>query len=903
MFFAVLMPLSAGFCGRKPYIVAYFFAFFVSREVASEAPLFLNYLKLLVMRHDFKIFLLTLRLIWRWLVSIPLKIIINPIVLPRPGCRRLDQNTYTQLYYQMKMRRVFLSLFMACSLMAFALTDQQVIDYIKQQTAAGKSNKQIGKELMAKGVTPEQAERIKAKFESQQNSETVATTQGLGGAARERRHDASSDVSAEVMVDIDREVDEGADGTVSKRQIYGHKVFNSRALTFEPSENLATPQNYRLGPGDEVIIDIWGTSEDHLRQTISPEGSIMISQIGPVYLNGMTINDANKHIKNTFSRKYAGMNDADTDIQVTLGQVRTIQVDILGEVATPGTFRMSPFSSVFHALYRAGGINDIGSLRNIEVLRNGKKITGVDIYDYLFNGKTSGNIRLQEGDVIIVPPYETLVSIDGNVKRPMYYEVKPGETIESILEYAGGFTGDAYSGMVRLARQAGTENELYNIERGEFASYRLQDGDMITVGTILDRYANRVELKGAVYRPGMFAIGNDIATVGDLVRKADGLTDDAYTDRVLLYREGPDLELQIMAIDLAGILAGTSADVPLKRNDVLVVSSIHELEERGALFIGGQVARPGTYPFAANTTLEDLILQAGGLLEGASTARVDVSRRIVDPSSTTETQQLSKIYSLSIENGLAVGEGQGFILKPYDHVEVRKSPGYSSQRSVTLSGEVLFDGSYVLQKRNERISDVVRRAGGVLEGAYVKGAHLTRRLSDDEYTARKEALRLAMSNSSAGQGDSIALSKIDVSQYYNVGIDLEKALTYPGTHYDLVLQPGDVLFVPEQQSTVRISGDVMFPNAVAYQPGKKLKYYIDQAGGYGQRARKGKAFIVYLNGTVAKAKRNTVIEPGCQIIVPSKPNTAGTDWTKILAFATSFSSVATMAATITNIFK
>jgi hypothetical protein len=787
--------------------------------------------------------------------------------------------------------------------MAFALTDQQVIDYIKQQTAAGKSNKQIGKELMAKGVTPEQAERIKAKFESQQNSETVATTQGLGGAARERRHDASSDVSAEVMVDIDREVDEGADGTVSKRQIYGHKVFNSRALTFEPSENLATPQNYRLGPGDEVIIDIWGTSEDHLRQTISPEGSIMISQIGPVYLNGMTINDANKHIKNTFSRKYAGMNDADTDIQVTLGQVRTIQVDILGEVATPGTFRMSPFSSVFHALYRAGGINDIGSLRNIEVLRNGKKITGVDIYDYLFNGKTSGNIRLQEGDVIIVPPYETLVSIDGNVKRPMYYEVKPGETIESILEYAGGFTGDAYSGMVRLARQAGTENELYNIERGEFASYRLQDGDMITVGTILDRYANRVELKGAVYRPGMFAIGNDIATVGDLVRKADGLTDDAYTDRVLLYREGPDLELQIMAIDLGGILNGTVADIPLKRNDVLVVSSIHELEERGALFIGGQVARPGTYPFASNTTLEDLILQAGGLLEGASTARVDVSRRIVDPSSTTATQQLSKIYTLSIENGLAVGEGQGFILKPYDHVEVRKSPGYSSQRSVTVNGEVLFDGSYVLQKRNERISDVVRRAGGVLEGAYVKGAHLTRRLSDDEYTARKEALRLAMSNSSAGQGDSIALSKIDVSQYYNVGIDLEKALTYPGTHYDLVLQPGDVLFVPEQQSTVRISGDVMFPNAVVYEPGKKLKYYIDQAGGYGQRARKGKAFIVYLNGTVARAKRNTVIEPGCQIIVPSKPNTPGTDWTKILAFATSFSSVATMAATITNIFK
>ena len=803
----------------------------------------------------------------------------------------------------MKMRRVFLSLFMACSLLASALTDQQVIDYIKQQTAAGKTNQQIGKELMAQGVTPEQAQRIKAQIESQGQAEQAVTTQGLGAARQERRHDASSDLAADAMIDIDRAVDEGTDGNVSARQIYGHKVFNSRSLTFEPSDNLATPQNYRLGPGDEVIIDIWGTSEDHLRQTISPEGSIMIAQIGPVYLNGMTINDANKHIKSAFSRKYAGMDDAETDIQVTLGQVRTIQVDILGEVATPGTFRMSPFSSVFHALYRAGGINDIGTLRNIQVLRNGKKIAGVDIYDYLFNGKTDGNIRLQEGDVIIVPPYEQLVSIDGNVKRPMYYEIKPNETINTILEYAGGYTADAYDGMVRLARQSGTENELFNIERGEFSSYRLQDGDVITVGTILDRYANRVELKGAVYRPGLFAIGKDVNTVSELVRKADGLTDDAYTERVLLYREGPNLELEVQALDLAEIMNGTAADVPLKRNDVLVISSIHELEERGALTISGQVARPGSFPYAENTTLEDLIFQAGGLLQGASTARVDVSRRIVDPTSTTPTQQLSKIYTLSIENGLAVGEGKGFILKPYDNVVVRSSPGYSAQQTVSVGGEVLFSGNYVLQKRNERISDIVRRSGGVLKDAYIKGAHLSRRLTEDEFAARKEALRLAMTNSAAGVGDSIAISRIDVSSSYNVGIDLEKALRYPGTHYDLVLQPGDALFIPEQQSTVKISGDVMFPNAVVYEPGKKLKYYIDQAGGYGQQARKGKAFIVYLNGTVARAKRNTPIEPGCQIIVPSKPSTAGTDWTKILALATSFSSVATMAATITNIFK
>lgn len=803
----------------------------------------------------------------------------------------------------MKIRRVILSLFMACTLMAAAMTDQQVIDYIKQQTAAGKSNQQIGKELMAKGVTREQAQRIKEKFESQQNSETSPTTQSISQAKAERRHNVNNDIASESMIDIGREVDEGQDGQVSARQIYGHKVFNSRALTFEPSENIATPQNYRLGPGDEVIIDIWGTSEDHLRQTISPEGSIMISQIGPVYLNGMTINDANKHIKNAFSKKYAGMEDAETDIQVTLGQVRTIQVDILGEVATPGTFRMSPFASVFHALYRAGGINDIGSLRNIQVLRNGKKVAGVDIYEYLFDGKTNGNIRLQEGDVIIVPPYDQLVSIDGNVKRPMYYEIKPDETIKSLLEYSGGFTGDAYEGMVRLARQSGTENELYNIERGEFASYRLQDGDIITVGTILDRYANRVELKGAVYRPGMFAIGKDINTVSDLVKKADGVTDDAYTDRVLLYREGPDLELQIMALDLKDILEGRAKDVTLKRNDVLVISSIHELEERGALSIGGQVARPGSYPFAANTTLEDLIFQAGGLLEGASTARVDISRRIVDPTSTQQTQQISEIYTVSIENGLALNSGKGFKLMPYDHVEVRKSPGYNAQESVSVRGEVLFDGSYVLQKRNERLTDIIKRAGGILDEAYIKGAYLTRRLSEDELASRREVLRLAMANSGPGMGDSIALSKINVSPTYNVGINLEKAIQNPGSHYDVVLQPGDALLIPEQQSTVKIAGDVMFPNTVVYEPGKKLSYYIDQAGGYGQRARKNKAFIVYLNGTVAKAKRGTPIEPGCQIIVPSKPDTSNTDWTKILTLATSFSSVAALGATITNIFK
>ena len=803
----------------------------------------------------------------------------------------------------MKRRNILTGLFLSLALCSFAaMTDQQVVEFIKQQMSMGKSEQEIGKALLARGVTPEQAQRIKATFEDSQGSDNNVTSQTVRAANVERTHDVSSDVTAGAMDEIGRQVDQGLDGTVSARQIYGHTVFNSRALTFEPSENLATPQNYTLGPGDEVIIDIWGTNEDHIRQVISPEGSIMIDQIGPVYLNGMNINSANNHIKSVFSRKYAGMSDEETEVQVTLGQIRSIQVDILGEVATPGTFRLSPFSSVFHALYRAGGINDIGSLRNIQVLRNGKKVSGIDIYEYLFEGKTNGNIRLQEGDIIIVPPYDQLVSIDGNVKRPMYYEVKPNETIEDILKYAGGFTGDAYSDMVRLSRQAGTENELYNIESGDFATYQLQDGDLITVGTILDRYSNRVELKGSVYRPGMYAIGPNLSTVGQLIATADGLTEDAYTGRALLFREGPDLQLEILALDLADILAGRAPDVELKRNDQIVISSVHELQARGSLTVRGQVARPGVYPFASNTTIEDLIFQAGGLLEGASTARVDVARRINDPNSTEQTNKLAVVYSVSIDKSLKIGTGDNFKLEPYDMVTVRTSPGYETQQSVSIAGEVLFAGQYVLQKRNERVSDLVNRAGGILDGAYIKGAYLERQMTEAEYQARQEVLRIAMQNQSSSS-DSISLSKLEIGRVYNVGIDLQKALDSPGTTYDLVLQEGDRLYVPQQQSTVKISGDVMFPNAVLYEPGKKLKYYIDQAGGYGERAKKNKAFIVYMNGTVTKAKRNSPIEPGCQIIVPSKAPSNGTNWAQIMTIMSSFTTVAALAATITNIFK
>lgn len=810
----------------------------------------------------------------------------------------------------MNLRKFFSIGILFLALSAGAMTDDEVIRYIRTQSANGKTEKQIGQELLAKGVRPEQVQRIKAKYQKEGTMGTgqpaqTATLQKSSTPTSYQRGSMDEDRSTIIVSETDEMTVDNytVDVQTPQKQVYGHELFNSQSLSFEPNKNLATPKNYRLGPGDEVIIDVWGAAEEHLREVISPEGSIMVSRLGPVYLNGKTVDEANQYVKNLFARKYGGLNNEQTDVSVNLGDIRSISIDIMGEVSTPGTFRMSPFSSVFHALYNAGGINDIGSMRNISVLRNGKRVATVDIYDYLFNGKQTGNIRLQEGDVIIVPPYEQIVNITGNVKRPMYYEIKPGETIASLLEYSGGMAGDAYSGMVQLSRQNGSENELYNVERGDFNSYRLKDGDVVTVGTVLDRFSNRVELKGAVTRPGLYALGSGATTVTDLIRMADGLTDDAYKGRALLYRQGPDLTLEVIPVDLAAIEAGLDPDITLSKNDIIEVASVQELVEKGDFTITGMVPNPGPYSYMKNTSVEDLILRAGGLREGASTARVDISRRIVDPSATYETSQIAQTFTVDIVGGLGTNANAAreFILKPYDRVTVRTSPGYGIQKEVTVNGQILFAGPYTLQKRNERLSDLVARAGGVVDGAYLKGAYLKRKLSEDERQARENVLRIAMQNQEGN--DSISRTKIEVADVYNVGIDLVAALAKPGSTQDLVLQEGDALYIPEEQSTVKISGDVMYPNTVVFEPGKKVSYYINEAGGYGNRAKKSKCFIVYMNGHVAKVGRNTVVEPGAHIIVPSKEQSQGFGWDKVLTFVSGFGSVATMAATIASLFK
>lgn len=808
----------------------------------------------------------------------------------------------------------FLIFVLSGVVMAQQMSDDQVIQCVKEANKSGKSQKQITTELLRRGVTKEQVSRIQQKYSE---SNTVSNKSNeMPSQLRQRTlvddgggQRRTTDYSEVGMLDetVGGRVDNRADNTATTdnaSQIFGHDVFTNRNLTFEPSINLATPVDYRLGPGDEVIIDVWGASENTIRQSISPEGTIQVSGLGPVQLSGMTVKDANAYLQREFSKIYSGISGSEptSQIKLTLGDIRTIQINIMGEVAVPGTYTLSSFSSVFHALYRAGGVNKIGSLRSIKVVRNGKTIADLDVYDYLMKGKMKDDIRLQEGDVIIVNPYESLVRIAGKVKRPMFYEMKPTETVATILNYAGGFTGDAYKKAVRIIRKSGREHQVYNVDEMDYSVFRLDDGDSISVDAVLKRFENRVEIRGAVYRSGLYELSGTVNTVKQLIKKAEGLRGDAFLNRALLDRENEDLSHEVIAVDLGGLLKGTVADIPLQKNDILYIPSIHDLKEEETISIHGEVASPGTFLFSKNMTIEDLLVQSGGLLEAAATTKVDITRRIKDPKSTSFSSVLGKTYSFDIKDGLVVGGEGDFHLEPFDEVYVRKSPAYRKQQNVVVAGEVLFGGNYALVKKNERLSDLISKAGGITPDAYVKGARLIRKMTEEEQRRQADAVRMAR----MGEGkDSISVEKLNISDTYTVGINLEKAISNPGSDFDLVLREGDVLFIPEYINTVKISGAVMYPNTVLYKRGESLRYYINQAGGYGNLAKKKKAYVVYMNGTVSrlKSRDKKAIEPGCEIIVPSKEEKKRMSTAEILGMGSTTASIAAMIATMVNLFK
>jgi protein involved in polysaccharide export with SLBB domain len=783
------------------------------------------------------------------------------------------------------------------SLMAQSMSDSQVLEYVKDGIRQGKEQKQLASELARKGVTKEQAMRVKQLYEQQNN---VNPSQSTGTDINESRlREETKENTSDMLEDHPTTED-----LAREDQVFGRNIFNTRNLTFEPSVNLATPANYRLGPGDEVIIDIWGASQNTIRQQISPEGTINIQKIGPVNLSGMTVSAANDYLKGALNKIYNGLNnttDPTSDIRLTLGNIRTIQINVMGEVVQPGTYALSSFSTVFHALYRAGGVSDIGSLRNVQLVRNGKNIATIDVYEFIMKGNTQDDIRLQEGDVVIVPAYDVLVKISGKVKRPMRFEMKKDENLATLIKYAGGFEADAYTRSLRVVRQNGEEYEVNTVKDMDYSIYTMRNGDVVTAEAILNRFTNKLEIRGAVYRPGIYQLSGKLNTIRELVHEAQGLTGDAFLNRAVLYRQREDLTSEVVQIDIKSIMNGTSPNLALMKNDILYIPSIHDLEDRGNVTVHGEVAQPDSYPYADNMTLEDLIIQAGGLKEAASTVRIDVSRRIKNPRSTADNDTIGQMYTFSLKDGFVIDGQPGFILQPYDEVYVRRSPGYQAQQNVVIDGEILFGGNYAMTSREERLSDLVNKAGGPTSLAYLRGAKLTRVASAGEKKRMGDVIRLMSRQLGEAMIDSLG---IGVEDTFTVGIDLEKALTNPKGNADLVLREGDVVFIPKNTNTVTINGAVMVPNTVSYMKGKDVDYYLNQAGGCSDNARKSKKFIVYMNGQVTKVKGSgkKQIEPGCEIIVPSKAKKKG-NIANILGYATSFSSLGMMIASIANLIK
>ena len=804
---------------------------------------------------------------------------------------------------------IFCLVWLTCSITTMAqfstMTDRQVLEYAEKGLKQGKSQDKIAAELAARGVTREQAERVKALYEKEQ-AEEQAKAQKVAAAEAARQAEAEAQkAKAEqaAAADTIKTTEKVAD---SKNQVFGRNIFNNEKLTFEPGSNLPTPANYLLGPGDEIIIDIWGSSEVTIQKTISPDGFINIESLGMIQLSGMTIEQATEHLRKKMEQTHAGINgeNATSHFKVSLGKSRTIQVNIMGEVAVPGTYRLSAFSTVFHAIYSAGGMSEIGSLRNIMLNRNGKTIAQFDIYDFILNGKTRNDIRLQEGDVIIVPTYETLVSMEGNVKRPMKYEMKADEPLSTLLKYAGNFASNAYTRSLKVIRQNGRELQVFTVEDMDYSVFKLKDGDVVTAEAVLKRYENKLEIKGAVYRPGIYQFGGQLNTVKQLIEKADGLMGDAFLGRAVLHREREDLTREIIQVDLKNIMNGTKPDIALQRNDVLYIPSIHDISEIGKIDIFGEVAKPGKYVYADNMTLEDLVIQAGGLLETASTVKVDVSRRIKNNNYNGKEalSEIGTMFSFSLKDGFVVDGEQGFVLEPYDQVYVRKSPGYKEQVNVSIEGEVLYGGTYALTSKSERLTDLVKKAGGATQFAYVKGAKLMRKANEEESKRTKEIIDLMRRNNPSEEP-----LDLEMDSMFSVGIDLQKALAAPGSDADVVLREGDKLIVPEITNTVKINGAVMLPNTVAYQKGKSVSYYIGQAGGFANGAKRTKAFVIYMNGQVAKVSgaSKKLIEPGCEIIVPMKDKSKAARWNfeSIIGMASSLGSLGLTAASVANILK
>lgn len=835
---------------------------------------------------------------------------------------------------------------LAQSVFAQSMTDEQVIQYVQREQEKGTTQQKIVAQLLQRGVTTDQLRRIRKKYEAEQQNLGASdlTGQNAGKSSSRLREERQmngerNQLQNQYMIRSQARAQNRNYGTLNERtqalndeigfmdidsliyyqkyftdenQVFGRNIFNNQMLTFQPNMNIATPANYRLGAGDEVIIDIWGASQETFTETISPDGTVVISGIGPCKIGGMSVSEATAYLRSRLGQYYNG-----SSIQLAVGGTRSIQVQVMGEVNVPGTYTLSSLSSAFNALYAAGGINDIGTLRDIKVYRQGRVISSIDVYDYILNGNARGDVRLNDNDIIVVGPYDALVEIRGKVKRPMFYEMKRNESLSTLLSYTGGFTGDAYKKSIRVTRKDGAEYSIHTVGEFDWSNFTLTDGDSISVDSVVARYSNMVEVRGAVFHSGMYELGGNISSVRDLVNAAEGLREDAFTNRAVMHRQKEDLTLEVLAVDIRGIMDGTVADIPLRKNDVLFIPSKIDMTGEQTLTIMGEVNYPGVYVYAKNTTIEDLVLQAGGLTDAASTVKVDVFRRIDDPHALVDNEQMTETFTFALKDGFVVDGEQGFTLQPYDQVAVRKSPSYSEQSNVSISGSVNFPGQYSMTNKNYRLSDLVKAASGLSSLGYAKGARLERRMTEEERQQQEASLRASQialyeeslqgdnKNFNLSRADSVLMMKLDVGTTFPVSIDLEKAIKNPGCEEDIVLREGDRLIVPQYSSIVKVSGDVMYPVSMNYKKGESLKYYIKRAGGYGDNARKARVYAIYMNGAVELLKHSSkkAVQPGCTIVVPSKKQKNKMTTAEYAAMGTSAASIATMMVTIANILK
>ena len=741
------------------------------------------------------------------------------------------------------------------------MSDEDVVKYVKEQNDAGKSQQAILLDLQKKGVSKDQLLRLKEKYDGMQKSTSKSSSSS--SKTSDSRTRKSNGGKSSSLGDEEDELSfmagEDDEESLDSKKIFGHDLFKAEKLSFEPNMNIATPANYTLGPGDEVLVDVYGASQSSKNYTVSPEGTIVVEKYGPIAVAGLNIDQAQARIAEKLGQHYQG-----SSIKVSVGQTRTVMVNVLGEVKVPGTYTLSAFATVFNALYMAGGITDIGTLRNIKVSRGGKIISKIDVYDYIMNGKLSGNVMLQDNDAIIVGAYDALVSIDGAIKRPMFYEMKEGEPLKALLSYAGGFNGDANRNSVSVERKSGDGYTVHTVGEWDFANFGMQDGDSVTVTNVVKRYKNLVQLSGAVFYPGNYSLSNDCNSVRTLIEKAGGITEDAFVNRAVLYRMKENRTRKAMGIDLVGILNSNAPDVILENEDSLVVASDEGITKPRKYFIYGPLVKEGSFPYVEGMTLEDAIIASGGTKENALLSNIEISRRLqyTDSRDTTYTQK-AQIFTFDVEDGLTIKGGNDFTLMPFDVITIKQDPEYSDVGLVYIGGEVKYPGTYSLRGRSDRISDLIKRAGGLTQAGFAEGARFDRALNANERERAQQLLEMAHS------GDTIDIDKVTIKERFPVGIDLVKAMKEPGCDKDIILRNGDNLVIPERNNTVRISGEVLYPNTVAFIEDKSAGYYLNQAGGISSKGQRSKAFIIYANGQVSRLTKGHV-QPGCEIVVPSK---------------------------------